>query len=61
MKHALTCAADIMNEPLTHHAAMSSAQSDQWITTEQEELNSLVKAKTWKVVDRPKQVIVDSK
>jgi hypothetical protein len=29
MKHALTCAADVMNESLTHHAAMSSAQSDQ--------------------------------
>jgi hypothetical protein len=29
MKHALMCAADIMNESLTHHAAMSSAQSNQ--------------------------------
>jgi hypothetical protein len=29
MKHALTCAADVMNEPLTHHAAMNSAQSEQ--------------------------------
>jgi hypothetical protein len=29
MKHALTCAADVMNEPLTHHAAINSAQSKQ--------------------------------
>jgi hypothetical protein len=29
MKHALTCAADVMNEPLTHHAAINSAQSEQ--------------------------------
>jgi hypothetical protein len=29
MKHALTCAADVMNESLTHHAAMNSAQSEQ--------------------------------
>jgi hypothetical protein len=61
MKHALTCAADVMDEPLTHHAAMNSAQSEQWIAAEQEELNSLAKAETWKVVDRPKQSVVDSK
>jgi hypothetical protein len=29
MKHALTCAADVMDEPLIHHAAMNSAQSEQ--------------------------------
>jgi hypothetical protein len=29
MKHALTCAADVMDESLTHHAAMNSAQSKQ--------------------------------
>jgi hypothetical protein len=29
MKHALTCAADVMDEPLTHHAAINSAQSEQ--------------------------------
>jgi hypothetical protein len=29
MKHAFACATDIMNESLTHHAAMNSAQSDQ--------------------------------
>jgi hypothetical protein len=40
---------------------MNSAQSEQWITTEQEELNSLVKVETWKVIDRSKQSIVDSK
>jgi hypothetical protein len=46
MEHALTCAADVMDEPLTHHAAMNSAQSEQWIAAEQEKLNSLVKAGT---------------
>jgi hypothetical protein len=61
MKHALTCAADVMDEPLTHHAAINSAQSEQWIAAEQEELNSLAKTETWKVVDRPKQSIIDSK
>jgi hypothetical protein len=61
MEHALTCAADVMDEPLTHHAVMNSAQSEQWITAEQEELNSLVKVETWKVVDRSKQSVVDSK
>jgi hypothetical protein len=61
MEHALMCAADVMDESLTHHAAMISAQSKQWIAAEQEELNSLVKVETWKVVDRPKQSVVDSK
>jgi hypothetical protein len=29
MEHAFACAADVMDESLTHHAAMNSAQSDQ--------------------------------
>jgi hypothetical protein len=61
MEHAFACATDIMDEPLTHHAAMNSAQSEQWIMTEEEELNSLAKAETWIVVDRPKRPVVDSK
>jgi histone deacetylase 1/2 len=40
---------------------MNSAQSDQWIMTEEEELNSLFKAGTWIVVDRSKRLVVDSK
>jgi hypothetical protein len=46
MEHALMCAADVMDESLTHHAAMNSAQSEQWIAAEQEKLNSLAKAET---------------
>jgi hypothetical protein len=50
-----------MDELLTHHAAMNSAQSYQLILIEEEELNSLVKAETWIVVDRSKRLVVDSK
>jgi hypothetical protein len=46
MKHVFVCATDIMDESLIHHAAMNSAQSDQWIMAEEEELNSLDKAET---------------
>jgi hypothetical protein len=61
MEHAFACAADVMDESLTHHVAMNSAQSDQWIMAEEEELDSLAKAGTWIVVDRPKRPVVDSK
>jgi hypothetical protein len=29
MEHVFACATDVMNESLTHHAAVNSAQSDQ--------------------------------
>src|SRR5215216_4133055 len=61
MEHAHTCAAGVMEEPLTHHEAMKSLQSDQWIKAESEELEAHAKAGTWEVVDRPKRPVVDSK
>src|SRR5215213_203154 len=61
MEHAHTCAAGVMEEPLTHHEAMKSLQSDQWIKAESEELEAHAKAGTWEVVDRLKQSVVDSK
>src|SRR5215213_5709709 len=46
MEHAHTCATDVMDESLTHHEAMKSLQSDQWIKAESEELEAHAAAET---------------
>lgn len=62
MEHALACVVVVMDEPLTHHQAMNSAQSQWWIQAEQAEFKAHKQTETWEVVDRPKnRSIIDSK
>ena len=49
-------------EPHTYHKAMTSRESTQWIVAMNEEIESLQKNHTWKLIEKPKnQKIVGCK
>ncbi|KAL0361623.1 UNVERIFIED_CONTAM: hypothetical protein Sradi_3846800 [Sesamum radiatum] len=49
-------------EPSSYEEALESSKSDKWKTTMEEEINSLMKNKTWTLVPKPKNTsIVDCK
>lgn len=59
---ALTMAEEIGEEPRSYHEVVSSAESRFWQLAMAEEMESLIKNKTWILVDRPKnQKVVSCK
>lgn len=56
VSYALTIAEEIeYQEPKTYKEAMRSRERAEWIVAMQEEIESLIKNKTWKIVDKPKK------
>lgn len=51
---SITKETDVSGEPLTYSEALSHAQSDKWIVSMHEEIESLQKKKTWELVRWPK-------
>ena len=55
--YALSCAEQVedASEPTTYTEAIDSVDKDKWISAMQEEMQSLEKNDTWKIVHLPKQ------